>query len=586
MAPEVLLPAQSGEFIAKNAKYVKIHETGLDKLSDEMVLSIKNKLEVPDTGVSIMQVLKDHKRAADWVFVADALNFCFWSYTNAQKWTVDGQTGYYALEAALARAMKEGIDITNPGYYSKITKEQLQSILRGDNEVQIPLFEERFSVLHEVGAVLLTKYNGTFVNCLKEANKSAVKLLDIIVNDFPCFRDVATYKGQKVALYKRAQILVADLWNLFGGTCLGEFTDIDKITMFADYRIPQVLAYFGVLTYSDELMDKLKNDVLLPSGSEEEVEIRGCSIHAIELLKKRIEGKIQGQNVEVPNSSLIDYYLWCYRRKYADEMESIPFHKTLDRDPSDEKSEKGSRLSRRGGGRLPSDRDPSDEKSEKGSRLSRRGGGRLPSDRDPSDEKSEKGSRLSRRGGGRLPSDRDPSDEKSEKGSRLSRRGGGRLPSDRDPSDEKSEKGSRLSRRGGGRLPSDRDPSDEKSEKGSRLSRRGGGRLPSDRDPSDEKSEKGSRISRRGGGRLPSDRDPSDEKSEKGSRISRRGGGRLPSDRDPSDEKSEKGSRISRRGGGRLPSDRDPSDEKSEKGSRISQRGGGRLPSDRDPSAR
>lgn len=70
-------------------------------------------------------------------------------------------------------------------------------------------------------------------------------------------------------------------------------------------------------------------DVLLPSGSDEEIEIRGCSIHAVELLKKKLEEKLKGQDVEVPNSSLIDYYLWCYRRKYAEEMESIPFHKTL-----------------------------------------------------------------------------------------------------------------------------------------------------------------------------------------------------------------------------------------------------------------
>ncbi|XP_075991899.1 queuosine 5'-phosphate N-glycosylase/hydrolase [Anticarsia gemmatalis] len=325
----VSAPAQSGEFIAKNAQHVKIHETGLDKLCEEMLTSITNKLEVPDTGANILQPPKDHERAADWVFVADALNFCFWSYTGAEKWTVDGHSGYYALEAALSRAIKEGIDIANPEYYSKITAEQLCTIMRSDNEVQMPLFDERITVLHEVGTVLLKKYNGTFKNCLKEANKSAVKLLEIVVNDFPCFRDEATFKGQKVALYKRAQILVADIWNFFGGSGWGEFTDIDKMTMFADYRVPQVLVYFGALSYTDELMDKLKIDILLPSGSEEEVEIRGCSIHAVELLKQMIAHKLQGQNVEVPNSSLIDYYLWCYRRKYADDMESIPFHKTL-----------------------------------------------------------------------------------------------------------------------------------------------------------------------------------------------------------------------------------------------------------------
>lgn len=325
----VLSPPQSGEFIAKNAQYVMINETGLEKLVAEMLKSITNKLEIPDTGANITQILNGDDRAVDWIFVADTLNFCFWSYSGAPEWTVDGHTGYYALEAALARAIKEGVDITNPVYYSKITAEQLKSIMRGDNEATIPLFNERLSALHEVGTVLLNKYNGTFVECIKQANKSATKLLEIIVNEFPCFRDEAIFKGQKVSLYKRAQILVADLWNFFGGTGLGEFEDIDKMTMFADYRVPQVMVYFGTLSYTDELMNKLENDVLLPSGSEEEIEIRGCSIHAVELLKKRLEDKLKGQNVKVPNSSLIDYYLWCYRRKYAQDMESIPFHKTL-----------------------------------------------------------------------------------------------------------------------------------------------------------------------------------------------------------------------------------------------------------------
>ncbi|KAJ8735232.1 hypothetical protein PYW07_006852 [Mythimna separata] len=325
----VLQPVESGEFIAKNAQHVKIHEEGLQKLCDEMILSVTDKLKIPDTGADTIHPNKDHEKAVDWVFVADALNFCFWSYSGDPKWTVDGHSGYYALEAALDRALKNGVDITNPKFYSTITKDELQFLMKGDNEATIPLFEERIAVLHEVGKILLDKYNGTFETCVKEANKSAVKLLEIIVENFPCFRDEATYKGQKVALYKRAQILVADLWNFFGGKGLGHFTDIEQLTMFADYRVPQVLVYFGVLSYSDELMDKLKQDILLPSGSEEEVEIRGCSIHAVELLKKKLEVKLMPQKAEVPNSSLIDYYLWCYRRAYADKMESIPFHKTL-----------------------------------------------------------------------------------------------------------------------------------------------------------------------------------------------------------------------------------------------------------------
>jgi len=39
-----------------------------------------------------------------------------------------------------------------------------------------------------------------------------------------------------VAMYKRAQILIGDIWACFRGQDLGQFNDIDTITMFADYR--------------------------------------------------------------------------------------------------------------------------------------------------------------------------------------------------------------------------------------------------------------------------------------------------------------------------------------------------------------
>ena len=39
-----------------------------------------------------------------------------------------------------------------------------------------------------------------------------------------------------VKFYKRAQILIADLWACFEGKGYGQFHDIDTLTMFADYR--------------------------------------------------------------------------------------------------------------------------------------------------------------------------------------------------------------------------------------------------------------------------------------------------------------------------------------------------------------
>ncbi|XP_023945149.2 queuosine salvage protein [Bicyclus anynana] len=329
---DVLPPVLSAKFICEHSHYVKIHQEGIEILCKEILSSlIDNKLQLPETDADSIHPDREHPRAVDWVFVADALNFCFWSRSKEEQWTVNGYTGYYALEAALHRALKEGYDITNPEYYYNIKEKELKHIFRGDTSAEIPLFSQRIAILHEVGTILIEKYNKTFETCVKEANKSAIKLLEIVVENFPCFRDEALYQGSKVSFYKRAQILVADLWNVLENNGCGEFHDIDKLTMFADYRVPQVLVYFGAMSYSDELMDKLKKDILLPSGSQEEVEIRGCSIHTIELLKQSLQESITRDNIniEVPNSSLLDYYLWCYRRKHAKEMEKIPYHKTL-----------------------------------------------------------------------------------------------------------------------------------------------------------------------------------------------------------------------------------------------------------------
>lgn len=111
-------------------------------------------------------------------------------------------------------------------------------------------------------------------------------------------------------LYKRAQILVADLWACFDGESYGEFHDIDKITMFAgkllsisflshfptthkflDYRIPQMLHYFGCLMYSPPLETRIRKHEEIPSGSNLEIELRATSIWCVELIRREIELK-------------------------------------------------------------------------------------------------------------------------------------------------------------------------------------------------------------------------------------------------------------------------------------------------------
>lgn len=59
----------------------------------------------------------------------------------------------------------------------------------------------------------------------------------------------------------------------------------------ADYIVPAVLKQIGVLKYSTNLTDKIEADKEIGPGSEEEVELRACSIHAVEKIRELIAEK-------------------------------------------------------------------------------------------------------------------------------------------------------------------------------------------------------------------------------------------------------------------------------------------------------
>ncbi len=122
-----------------------------------------------------------------------------------------------------------------------------------------------------------------------------------------------------MAFLKRAQILVADIWAAFEGVSWGAFSDIDCITMFADYRVPQILVHLGMLEYSAELLQQIRSDPHLAPGSELEMEIRGASIWAVELLRRQLDARF--------NSIQLDFFLWTLAKEKSAEMADVPFHK-------------------------------------------------------------------------------------------------------------------------------------------------------------------------------------------------------------------------------------------------------------------
>ena len=230
--------------------------------------------------------------------------------------------------AAINRSLEQGVPLTDPKFYGKISEGELDQLFMGDDNVPCPMIKQRVHCLHEIAQVLEQSYSGAFYNALLKCGQSATKLVQIITQDFPCFNDRAMYKGKSVCFHKRAQILVADLWQLFEGQDVCHFDDIDDITMFADYRVPQSLQYFGVFEYSDELLEFLKGaDHVMDNGDAREVEIRGCSIAAVERILQRVNDKLK-DNKQKMNAIQLDNFLWSFRREKAQEMQlHHPYHR-------------------------------------------------------------------------------------------------------------------------------------------------------------------------------------------------------------------------------------------------------------------
>jgi hypothetical protein len=226
--------------------------------------------------------------------------------------------GYWALAAALKRAVEEEtFPILDAEYLAGMPQDDLAEVLRGEGA--IPLFNARWTIIREVGRVLVDDYGGRFANLIQEADGSAVRLVELLTAGFPSFRDVAEYRGSPVQFLKRAQICASDLHGTFEGEGYGAFHDIDRLTAFADYKLPQVLREWGILVYAEPLARRVDARVPIEAGSEEEVEIRACTVWAVEELRRALAER----GIGLPAVQL-DWVLW----ERSQGLDARPYHRT------------------------------------------------------------------------------------------------------------------------------------------------------------------------------------------------------------------------------------------------------------------
>ncbi|HYP49096.1 MAG TPA: queuosine salvage family protein [Thermoleophilaceae bacterium] len=200
---------------------------------------------------------------AAYLLTLDAINFGSGWFPTLRK--RPGCSGYNTVAWALAdRFRRHGP--WSPGELTAMEPAELAGVL--GQEPELELMGLYASALRDLGAFLGRR---TPLEVIAAAGGSAERLAEQLAEGMAFFADHG--------FYKRAQIVPSDL-ALAG---IAEFGDLDGLTIFADNLVPHVLRVDGVLRYSEPLGALIDSGELLAPG-EEEREIRGCAVHACELI--------------------------------------------------------------------------------------------------------------------------------------------------------------------------------------------------------------------------------------------------------------------------------------------------------------
>lgn len=223
---------------------------------------------------------------ATFVLVLDTLNHCFWP--GSPRWSVTGPdgtpvNGYRALAHVLSCHARSGDRaFLDAGELASMDAGRLRRLLGGTGD--LPWLEERALHLRTLGCWLLDAWDGRFLGVLEQAGGSGIAVAQRVLDAQPSFRDVPVWQGRALPMLKRLQILVADLAAAFGGEGPGAFDDLEALTGFADYKVPQVLEALHVLRYDPDLESALERGEELPWGSEPELAIRAATLAAVDAL--------------------------------------------------------------------------------------------------------------------------------------------------------------------------------------------------------------------------------------------------------------------------------------------------------------
>jgi len=292
--------------IADRVSCVRIDHARLAPYARALAPAVAAQLDAPPDPEAELLTGDREARAGFWLCL-DAINFGSGWFPSLRK--RPGRSGYFTVAIGVRERFARG-DAMDAATLSGIGAPEVATMLGQDPGH--PLMDLFAAALRDVGHHVNSEHGGSFAAVVDAAAGHSVALVGRLAG-WDAFADSSSFQELRVPFLKRAQLTAADLHR----SGVAAFTDLEGLTMFADNLVPHVLRVDGMLSYDPALLARIEQGDRLEHGSPEEVAIRACALHAVELLAAQLPGV---------RACELDLTLW--NRGQAARYRATPRHRT------------------------------------------------------------------------------------------------------------------------------------------------------------------------------------------------------------------------------------------------------------------
>ncbi len=307
---------ESCKFEAESAALVKIRTERLADYLQLLLPCLRQKLEMDEVN----HFSGNEELTVNYFIVLDCINFGSGYFADLHD--ENGPVGYFTIASKLKKAFEQHNGL-NCSFLKQIDSNECFKIFALDpsNSSAQALMQLFAAALNQLGNHVEQKFAGSFTKLVNSAEKQAENLVaELSAMDF--YLDRCFFRKKPVYFFKRAQITASDLNIALKGQGLGQFFDLDQLTIFADNLLPHVLWIDGIIEYDEQLAQHIRNRNLIEPDSDAEIELRATAVHTVELLRETAFK--QGFNF---SAQQFDYVLW--NRGQAQNYRIISPHRTL-----------------------------------------------------------------------------------------------------------------------------------------------------------------------------------------------------------------------------------------------------------------